>query len=157
MRETMTPVASLAALHSRAEITEVLLRYCRGVDRGDGTLLASCFHPDATHRHGSFVGLSADFCAFALAIVADLRLSHHQLGPPSIVIDGDTAHSETYFTSYHRLPEGQPHEDRLSGGRYVDRFERRDGIWRIADRFGVNEWVMHDAPKDGGRQTRPSD
>jgi hypothetical protein len=26
------------------------------------------------------------------------------------------------------------------GGRYVDRFERRDGEWKIADRVVVHEW-----------------
>ena len=26
------------------------------------------------------------------------------------------------------------------GGRYIDRFERRDGEWKIADRVVVHEW-----------------
>ncbi len=29
---------------------------------------------------------------------------------------------------------------RLTGGRYVDRLERRDGEWRIAERVVVLEW-----------------
>lgn len=150
MRETINPATVLDELRSRAEITEVLLRYCHGVDRLDEAMLRDCFHPGATHRHGSFEGLSADFCTFALELVGGLRLARHQLGPPSITLDGDTARAETYFTSYHRLPAGEPLEDRLSGGRYVDRFDRRDGVWKIVDRFGVNEWVRLEASSDGG-------
>ena len=31
--------------------------------------------------------------------------------------------------------------ERLTGGRYVDRFERRDGRWRIAERTFVLDWM----------------
>jgi len=36
------------------------------------------------------------------------------------------------------------------GGRYVDRFERRDGVWKIAERQGVNEWLRYEAASDRG-------
>jgi hypothetical protein len=29
----------------------------------------------------------------------------------------------------------------VSGFRYVDRFERRDGAWRVAERWAVREWT----------------
>jgi hypothetical protein len=67
---------------------------------------------------------------------------------------------ESYFTSYHRFgaeppPGGRPHEDRIMGGRYVDLFERRDGVWRIARRRGVNEWIRYEAADDRGFFDRP--
>lgn len=152
----------LEQLASRAEITEVVLRYCRGIDRCDEAMLRSCFHPDARHRHGSFEGTSADFCAHALAIVTQVEFTHHQLGPVSIELADDTAFTETYFTSLHRLGAdpspggGQAHEDRFSGGRYVDRFERRDGVWRIAERHGISEWMRYEPASDRGFYSGPA-
>jgi hypothetical protein len=152
----------LDALASRAEITEVVLRYCRGVDRCDEAMLRSCFHPDARHRHGGFDGASADFCTYALEIVRKVAFTHHQLGPVSIELDGDVAYAETYFTALHRFgaeppPGGQPHEDRFSGGRYIDRFERRDGAWKIAERHGISEWMRYEAASDRGFYDAPAE
>jgi len=149
------PDPLLDALQSRAEITEVVLRYVRAVDRCDEEMLRSCFHPDAHHRHGSFDGLSADFCSFALEVCRKVAATHHQLGPVSIELQGEVAFVETYFTSHHRFgaeppPGGQPYEDRFMGGRYLDRFERRDGVWKIADRRGINEWLRYEPASDRG-------
>ena len=72
-------LARLDALESRAAITEVVIRYARAIDRREEALLRSCFHADSTHRHGTFDGLSSDFCTHALNIVAGLVLTHHQL------------------------------------------------------------------------------
>jgi hypothetical protein len=152
---------ALDELRSRAEIAEVVMRYCRAFDRRDEAMLRGCFHPDATHEHGAFRGLSSDFCTQGLEMVAKLALTHHQLGQISMEIDGEQAFVESYFTSYHRFgaeppPGGQPHDDRILGGRYVDRFERRDGVWRIARRQGVNEWMRYEAASDRGFFERPA-
>lgn len=154
--------ARLQALEDRDAIAEVVVRYCRAIDRCDEVLLRSCFHPDATHRHGGFEGASADFCTLALGLVRALVLTHHQLGPVSIELRGDVAFTETYFTSLHRFgpappPGGKPHEDRIARGRYIDRFERRDGAWRIAHRHGVTEWMRYDAGDDRGFFDGPAD
>ena len=147
--------AWLDRLNSRAEITEVVLRYVRAIDRCDEALLRSCFHADARHRHGTFDGASADFCGHAMAVCRAVEATHHQLGPVSIELVGETAFVETYFTSHHRFgavppPGGQPHEDRFMGGRYVDRFERRQGVWKIAERQGINEWLRYEPASDRG-------
>lgn len=157
----MDQTQMLEELRSRAEIAEVVMRYCRAFDRCDEALLCSCFHPDATHEHGAFRGLSVDFCAQGLQMVRKVVLTHHQLGQISIEIDGERAWVESYFTSYHRFgaeppPGGKPHEDRIMGGRYVDRFERRDGAWRIAHRRGVNEWMRYETSDDRGFFDRPA-
>jgi hypothetical protein len=152
----------LDELKSRAEITEVVLRYVRGCDRLDEEMLRSCFHPDSRHKHGSFEGLSADFCTHAMRICREVVATHHQLGPVSIELSGDVAFTETYFVSHHRFgevppPGGQPHEDRMAAGRYVDRFERRDGVWKIAERTGLMEFVRCDPPADRGFWDGPPD
>jgi hypothetical protein len=150
--QAMDPM--LDALRSRAEIAEVVMAYCRGFDRCDRALLERCFHPDATHEHGSFKGPSSDFVTMGLELVSKVALTHHQLGQISIELDGDVAWVESYFTSYHRLI---PAEDRIMAGRYVDRFERRGGTWRIAHRRGVNEWLRHEPASDRGFFDRPAE
>jgi len=152
----------LDALESRAEIAEVVLRYVRAVDRCDETMLRSCFHADSRHSHGSFEGSSADFCGFAIGLCRQVVATHHQLGPVSIELAGDVAFVETYFTAHHRFgevppPGGRAHEDRYMGGRYVDRFERRDGAWKIAERRGVSEWLRYDPASDRGFWDGPAE
>jgi hypothetical protein len=44
--------AEFRALLDRAQIHDALMRYSRGVDRGDGELVVACFHPDATLDYG---------------------------------------------------------------------------------------------------------
>src|SRR5262245_41542263 len=95
-----TGQAMLQALMDRAEIAEVIMRYCRAVDRRDEAMLRACFHADATHAHGDFQGRSAEFCALAMQITGAVELTHHQLGQISIELDGDVAFTESYFTSY---------------------------------------------------------
>ena len=44
----------------------------------------------------------------------------------------DSAFSECYFQGFHDFPaEGGGRLERVVGGRYLDRHERRDGEWRI--------------------------
>ena len=45
---------ALRVLLDKQEIHEVLMRYCRGIDRCDAELLHSVYHPDATDDHGLF-------------------------------------------------------------------------------------------------------
>ena len=64
--------------------------------------------------------------------------THHLLGNILIDLDGDVARVETLFTSFHqrRDAEGQLWDETLRG-RYLDRFERRVGAWKIARRVVV--------------------
>ena len=66
----------------------------------------------------------------------------HVVANQLVELDGDAAPSETYGVAYHW---GEPPDDRrrnfTTGFRYVDRFERRGGEWRIATRVAVREWT----------------
>jgi len=137
---------------SRQQIMQVCHRYCRALDRVDEALLRSVFHPDSTHDHNTFQGSSADFCGFAIDLLHQLERTQHHLGNVLVEVRGDVAASEAYFMAYHRLAEGvsgpgmferediSTAQDVFVGGRYIDRFERRDGEWRIAHRTGVHDW-----------------
>jgi hypothetical protein len=72
----------------------------------------------------------------------DEHLSAHQhyVTNSTIDLDGDVAHVETYFIL--AALRHQTREQFVSGGRYVDRFERRDGRWAIATRVVICEWAL---------------
>src|SRR5581483_11030852 len=63
--------------------------------------------------------------------VHDGLLAHqHHITTHSCELDGDVAHTESYILFVHRRGDGRT--VLFGGGRYIDRFERRDGEWRIA-------------------------
>ena len=123
----------------RQDILDCIHRYCRGVDRGDRAMVLSAYHPDAIDDHGAFVGIAADFADWALGYHLEHQISHHHsVTNHYCELDGETAHTETYFL-YEGVNKVGPVT--LSGGRYIDRFEKRDGRWAIAARVCISEWV----------------
>lgn len=153
----------LALVFARQEIEQVISRYCRAVDRLDVELLKSVYHEDAVDDHGSFRGNAHEFAEF---IVDNIRKTtvygFHTVTSSTIDVRGDVAAAESYYIAYSRHAGGweqvseqfgeryataareagtldQEHEY-VAGGRYIDRFERRAGEWRIARRQLTNEW-----------------
>ncbi len=54
---------------------------------------------------------------------------------------GDVAHAESYVIGTMRVRDHRTVA--LIGGRYLDRLERRDGVWKIALRRCTIEWTMN--------------
>lgn len=140
-------------LSDRHEIWQVMLRYARGIDRFDRAMVRSCYHDDAIDDHGVFVGPPDAFVDWAIGYHGAYNsVHHHGLSNHWCELDGVTAHCETYYTFIGANREA-PHA--LAMGRYVDRLEKRNGEWRIADRVCVNELVCDLAetalPKDYAR------
>lgn len=136
--------ARLAALLAKQEIEEIVLRYCRGIDRRDFDLVRSCYHADATDQHGSFSGGVEAYLEWVEGLTARYRWTMHFVGNVLIELgeEPDRAACETYGISLHRSDDPRPFMNLATGFRYLDRFERRDGEWRIADRVAVGEWSM---------------
>lgn len=152
-------------LQDRQEITDQIHRYCRALDRCDGELLRSVFHADSTHEHGPFTGSSQDFCRFAIDFLKSIGATQHHLANVLIDVQGDVAFTESYFVAYHRIPadledpqgalaDHTPglEEDLFIAGRYIDRFERRGGQWKIAHRTGVHDWQRWEPADERGFQ-----
>ncbi len=130
--ETMTAelVAFVKEQKDRHEIMQALLRYARGVDRHDKALMASAYHPDAWDDHGMKSAPASEFCDWAIALHDNIQTKHqHCILNHSVELDGDIAHAETYYFFWGENREGPP---MLSFGRYIDRFEKREGKWAIA-------------------------
>ena len=143
------------------------MRYSRGVDRHDREALRSCYHVDSHDDHGHWKGNGQDFADFIIdSLIERSHTTTHSVANVFIEldpVDHDVARSEAYSVAYLRRTDASGEEwlDVFSG-RYVDRFERRDGEWRIADRVVVHDWSASTAldgdnfplPMDGFTQGR---
>jgi len=123
-----------------AEIRKCMTRYARGMDRQDRDLLRSAYHDGAIDDHVGFVGEVDDFIDWAFAYHSTQTRYQHYLLNHTADVDGDVAHAETYYLFVGTDREPANHMT-TSGGRYVDRLERRDGRWAITARVCVVEWI----------------
>ena len=87
----------LQALLDKQEIEEVVLRYCRGIDRRDFDLVRSCYHSDAQDHHGSFDGTVDEFVTWVDGLTSRYRWTTHLVGNVLIdLADDGVAACETY-------------------------------------------------------------
>jgi hypothetical protein len=129
-------------LLDKQAIREAMVRYCRGVDRCDAALISSAYHPDAIDHHSSktFTGETVGE-GIAEWVRTSAKCSMHHVTNQVIEIDGDVAGSETYYAVW-QIDAGEGGERTLQAlGRYIDRFERRNGEWKIADRLVITDMV----------------
>jgi hypothetical protein len=148
----------LKLLEDKQAIYDVIMRYCRGVDRVEPELILSAFHDDATDNH---FGVVLPFRE-AIGTLKMARapgdgpppggLSMHSICNVLIELDGDVARCESYLVAVNRLEQEGQSIDWTLAGRYVDRFERRNGSWRIAHRTVVYDLERFDEvvpPQEG--------
>ncbi|NWK99155.1 hypothetical protein DM806_26550 [Sphingobium lactosutens] len=128
-------------LLSKQACTELVHKLARGLDRCDKPLLLSLFHADATDDHGGFKGSAAEFVDWALGVLVTMERTQHLIGNVLVDVQGDHAVSEAYFMANHDMADADGKPVRMiAAGRYLDRFERRDGVWKIAHRHAVYDW-----------------
>lgn len=131
----------MTSLPDRITIEQVLLRYARAVDRLDYDGIQDCYFPDAIDNHGGYHGPVS-------GLIDDIRRRHATIDSSQHFIsnilveftDDSTAEVESYCLCYLRqAPDPDTSEQELATirCRYVDKFERRDDRWRIADRVVV--------------------
>jgi hypothetical protein len=148
----------------RMAIQDCLHRYARGIDRRNWDFLRSAFHPGATLEQGDFKGTIEEMIETVKLRHAAIEQSAHLLTNILIEFDApDGAVVESYFLALLRngnLPAmvrvalgvdaGDVGKvDMQSLGRYIDRFEKRDGQWKIARRVCVAETLTGKAVPDG--------
>lgn len=125
-------------LLDREEIRAVLVGHARALDRHDRDGLAEAYHQGARENHGVFQGDAHIFASGSADEHAAFCGSHlHHLSNHTIDIEGDLAHTETYFLAGLFRKDGLTE---MVGGRYIDRLERREGRWAIAERACIVEW-----------------
>ena len=154
--QTPEAQARLAELLAKQEITELLYRYCRGVDRLDMELVRSCYHPDATDSHGTFEGTVDEYLVWSERLLRRYTGSVHmvlnvlvEIEPePVASADGDKvqwARSEAHGIARHWTEGGPPELNLSVGFRFIDDLSRRNGgPWLISRRVATTEWVREE-------------
>jgi hypothetical protein len=125
-------------LADREAIRDCLYRYSRAIDRCDMDLLRTVYWPDAIDTHLGFQGNVEQLIAWALPKLRNMDQNMHLIGNILIELDGHRAAVESYFWSLCVIVDGTA-RDIVACGRYLDRFERRDDTWRIAERLVVTD------------------
>lgn len=115
-------------------LRDLIMRYCRGCDRRDFALVRSCYHDDAIDDHGAmFCGGPDAFVAWLPTAMAPWELTIHSISNSLFVIDGEQAEGEHLVRAWHRThPPGR--REYIVYGRYLDRYARRQGIWKFLRR-----------------------
>lgn len=158
--------AELQELIDRQKIYHVLTSYCRALDRCDVELMKSVYWEDGYDDHGVFAGNAQEFAEFIIRGIQEwFEVTQHTICNIHMELDGDVAYTEAYLFAYHKVA-GSPAkvgewfgenylkkfagqvdlgqtQDFIYGGRYVDRLEKRNGIWRIAKRTVVMDWNLN--------------
>lgn len=161
----------LQRLVDKDAIRDVLLRYARGIDRLDVELFRTVFWDDGGFEDGIVEGPASDFVPQLVgdAVRGMFAATQHFISNERIEFeDAEHASVESCFLAYHLLNPGRDNlnamlgEQRMRelgadyerpyelyvGGRYLDRFEKRSGSWRILRRRFVFDWTS--AAPDGG-------
>jgi hypothetical protein len=144
--------AALETLIAKDEIYDALVRYCRGIDRRDADLVRSAYHEDAADNHGyTVVERGWDLAELAdrdnpEGFPQEWESTSHLLTNVLIRVEGDVASSEGYYTATMRCRHDDGRYNLVSIGRYIDRWERRDGgPFKIASRIVITDSIETDA------------
>jgi hypothetical protein len=135
VKETLRQMQELL---DKQELLELVTRYCRSVDRCDLELLLSCFYEDAIDDHGTFSGRPHDVFPAILDRFRSLPPTQHIISNALFEVEGDVAYGEVYTGV--RTSDASGAFVHGGMGRQIDRYERREGEWRIAHREVIVDW-----------------
>jgi hypothetical protein len=123
-------------------LREVLQNYTRSIDRLDRELMETVWWPDATVEYEGYLkGSPQEIIDDFMRSHRGYACHHHHLGNMKVVVDGDSAASETYVTATLRSfpDENGRTVDMVIRGRYLDHWSKRDGRWAIDDRYYISD------------------
>ena len=121
----------LEELEARTAIEDCLKRFARAVDRQDWQLARTLYHDDAFDDHGFFKGPPDAF----LAHIAKLHeAQHHSMHFNTNVLIEFQSRSRAFVETYVLVLQRFKDRRITASARYLDRFEERNGEWRVAHR-----------------------
>jgi ketosteroid isomerase-like protein len=139
----------LQYLLDRAAIHDVLIRYFLGIDLGDRQQVRNCFTDDVKgfyHARPPVRGIEAlmnQIPSFAKQASGEWKISTHFMGNLHFKsLDADVAETETHAFAFLVLTTTTPPDQvAMRSLRYLDRFVRLDGQWRISERMHTLDWA----------------
>ena len=124
------------------ELNQLAFRYAEAVDACDVDAFLDVFHPDGRLRsyHPEAEEPFADLVGHEqLASIPPMMRRQfgqtaHQMTNHRVDVDGDAASGSLLCSARHLTPDPDDDSALVVIIRYVDRYERRAGRWRISDR-----------------------
>ena len=143
----------LQQVWDRQEITQLMYRHARSLDRMDAELMTSTYWPDAVEEHQDpiypdlfhYNDNAHTFVPLAMAGFKALKVTQHRVSNVLIELNGDKANAETYVWAYHVHEENGVEKEGILGGRHHFRLEKRHGEWRIKHRSTLFDWNQNQA------------
>ena len=138
----------------RQAILDCIKRYTRGADRHDEALMRSAFWPDARISYGNPMSREEFIPYLNYDAHGSRAATQHHVTGQLIEINGNTAHSSGYVIYSSQMPrdtdadtigQGSPGHALVNlptpfgSGRYLERYERRNGEWKILVREYVED------------------
>jgi SnoaL-like domain len=131
----------LQRLKDRQDILDCLVREARGRDRHDAAMTVSCYWEDGADEHGPVLSPGPEYGERANAgHRAGFAANQHNLTNHTCELEGNVANCETYVVGGLLSPDQKT--CKLALGRYVDRLERRHGVWKIKLRRSIVDMVV---------------
>ena len=132
---------NIEQISAQIEIRNLMTTYCRGVDRGDREMILSVYHDDGWDERGT-TRLPAKEFVQQLVDGMDARGQNgqHHVTNVYIELDGNHARSESYIISF-SPDRDNPGRTIMIAGRYLDRLEHRNGLWKISERQCILDYV----------------
>ena len=124
-------------LEAKQSIQELVLKYCRAIDRRDYESLTKLYHKDSTDDHGMFVGSGKDFIAWLPEVLSTIRVTTHTVTNHLITVKGKLAEGEVYCNAYHLTKDNQ---ESILVGRYLDKYIYEEDRWQFLHRKIVLDW-----------------
>jgi hypothetical protein len=130
----------LSAVSDKIACADVIQNWGVFRDQGRWKELRATFTPDGHISVSWFRGPFEQFVERCRASFgAGHSWSRHHLFAPTVTVNGDRATAETPVIIRVRQPFGGIAVDLTSCSRFLDRLERHDGRWRIAERAAIYE------------------
>ena len=142
----------MSEAEDRSALQHLAVSYCHAIDRRDYALVRSLYHDDAIDDHGAmFCGSPDDYVAWLPGMMANWQATRHSITNMLFLIAGTHAEGELVTDAWHRTADGT--RDVIAHGRYLDQYEKRDGVWKFWRRALVLDWMEEHAvlpaPDDG--------
>ncbi|QEU09476.1 nuclear transport factor 2 family protein [Paracoccus yeei] len=130
--------APVDLLLAESALRRLATTYSRAIDRRDFVLLRSLYDDAGQDTHGHAFSGSADaYIDFVQQALSHYRLTTHYVVDALFAVDGDRAEGEVHKINHHITHDGQ---EVVTGSRSLDRYIRRDGVWRFLSRRVVLDW-----------------
>jgi len=133
--------SAIARVLDRQAIEDVLYRYSSAIDSFDSAGVRSCLADDiwAQYGNGEPVTDGDALVKWIVEATASVVWQHHLLNVYHVDINGDSAKTIAYLTSYQVFKEN-PDAAVILVARYHDELQRIDGSWKISRRVMEVLW-----------------